>query len=61
MISSKRNSGYPPNSIWDNCNHIWKEYGDYELGGNRVEVQCVICKVPGELDEDINEVYWPTT
>lgn len=43
------------------CTHDWEPYGDFDLGGNRTEVRCTICGVPGERDDETNEVFYPAT
>lgn len=53
---------------WENCNHEWIPYGDFELGdvpgrpgkGSRQEVKCKKCGCPGEMYDD-GTVEWPTT
>jgi hypothetical protein len=46
---------------WDNCAHEWEPRGDFDLGGNRTEVECIHCGCPGERNNDTGEVYWPAT
>lgn len=49
------------------CDHEWiTAPGDWDLGsvpgaGEREEVVCVKCGVPGERYVESREVYWPTT
>ena len=42
--------------------HEWTERaGDYDLGGNRTEVICVQCGVPGVRNDVTGEVFYPAT
>lgn len=49
--------------MWESkeCEHKWKPYGDFDLGGNRTEVKCVYCGVLGERDDETGEVYYPVS
>lgn len=62
-VSAWWRNGWPPSNpdLKENkeCNHKWKPYGDFDLGGNRSEVKCVYCGVLGERDDETGEVYWP--
>lgn len=40
----------------DACEHEWKERGDFDLGGDRTEVICIKCGMPGERDERTGKV-----
>lgn len=47
---------------WEDCQkHEWKTRGDFDLGNDRTEVECVNCGMPGERDDKTGEVYWPAT
>ena len=47
--------------IWVECVHDWGPIYDSDIGEDRIEVICVKCGCPGELDNKTGEVYWPTT
>lgn len=50
-----------PAPTWDKCEHEWRARGDFDLGGNRTEVECVKCQCPGEHDDKTGDVFWPAT
>lgn len=40
----------------------WEEYvGSYEVGGDRTQLECVVCGVPAERDDRTGEITCRTT
>lgn len=55
---SAADAGRPPTQ---ECPHVWTSRFDSDLGGNRTEVVCSLCRMMGERNDETNEVYYPAT
>lgn len=57
-----RNTGYPPDAHYDNCEHEWKEAIDSMYSNEHAaDVTCIKCRCPGHQDRATGDVYWPAT
>jgi hypothetical protein len=54
--TGQRNPSEAP-SDWDACEHQWRDFD--ALSEN--EVRCHLCGVPGDVNRETGEVYWPAT
>lgn len=46
---------------WDNCAHEWREVDSQFNSELFTDVVCTKCQMPGQLDEQTKEVFFPAT